>query len=406
MPSAYHVCIDTNVLVRLITQGMPGCEIEHWEKLKEFVRSGRVTLLHPEVVQLELQKKWRQVPAKIGSETKELGQKMLAELRVNEMWTEVRDLRRTVEECLATYAKRKEVESKSRYDEIVEFLRQEPVRQLRIDQDILLRTQRRALSGGLANPDRKSEADCMLIEQLAAHFDFNGSGESTLLLCSANTTDFAVEVKKKQFAIHPEISDALPKTSLFLDLKTLVKFIDEQREVEVVPADEVAKAAREEDVERVTREDVVLGLMRGLPNLGRSSSEIPNVEFFDRFWLRSKAVKYADAMRNVSKLSADVNKSRKLLNDYRNAAKAGQNITDEMQAAKLKADEFRRASIEARRLRDEMLHAKNRIENFQGPAFGAVMEATKILNELDEVQDVAEEVIGRRTTEENNTQAN
>lgn len=250
MPPIYHVCIDTNIFIRLITQGMPGCEVEHWEKLKQYVRAGKVALLHPEVVRLELQKNWRAVPAKIQSETKALRTKMLKELRVKEMYTEVRDLRQTVESCLDIYAKNKETESKSRYEDILAFVEGKFASQLRIDHDILLRTERRALSGGLADPTKQSKADCMLIEQLSSYFEADKQAEANLLFCTENVADFASKVDGR-YELHREIIPALPVTKLFLSLLKLVEFVGSQEKVEPVPADKVEKAAREEDLERV-----------------------------------------------------------------------------------------------------------------------------------------------------------
>jgi hypothetical protein len=34
------VCLDTNIYVRFISQGMPGCEQEHWTALISRVRDG------------------------------------------------------------------------------------------------------------------------------------------------------------------------------------------------------------------------------------------------------------------------------------------------------------------------------------------------------------------------------
>ena len=45
MPKAkVYVFLDTNILIRTITQGMPGCEIESWEELKSLAEKNKVTL--------------------------------------------------------------------------------------------------------------------------------------------------------------------------------------------------------------------------------------------------------------------------------------------------------------------------------------------------------------------------
>ena len=265
MPPVRHVCLDTNIYVRIVTQGLPGCEVEHWTKLKEFASSGRITLLLPEVVLLEFRKQWRLVPAEIEKQTRTLTTKLLAELGEKAMYSEIRDLRQVVSDCLASYATKKEVESKSRYEEIVTFLGQKFVVHLPIEPDALLRTERRVLSGGLADPRKQSRADCMIVELLSAHFRERKIEGHTLLLCTENTSDFAVKVGE-EFALHPTIADDLPPANLFSNLKSVVEFIEAQKELLAVPAEKVEEAAREEDVERATVETpkrrVALGELR------------------------------------------------------------------------------------------------------------------------------------------------
>ena len=53
------VCLDTNIYVRIISQGKPGCEEEYWNQLNRWIVDGSITLLVPEIVLLELQKQCR-----------------------------------------------------------------------------------------------------------------------------------------------------------------------------------------------------------------------------------------------------------------------------------------------------------------------------------------------------------
>jgi hypothetical protein len=54
-----YLVIDTNIWVRVVSQGKPGCEIAHLDDLRSLVEESKLTLLLPEVVQLELGKSWR-----------------------------------------------------------------------------------------------------------------------------------------------------------------------------------------------------------------------------------------------------------------------------------------------------------------------------------------------------------
>ena len=47
--------LDTNIYNRILTQGQPGCEPEHFEQLKKLAAESKVTVIVPEVVLLEFQ---------------------------------------------------------------------------------------------------------------------------------------------------------------------------------------------------------------------------------------------------------------------------------------------------------------------------------------------------------------
>lgn len=51
-----YVFVDTNIWVRVLSQGRPGCELEHLGKLIALVGESKVTLILPEVVTLELER--------------------------------------------------------------------------------------------------------------------------------------------------------------------------------------------------------------------------------------------------------------------------------------------------------------------------------------------------------------
>ena len=50
-----YVVIDTNILFRIITQGVPGCEHKYWDKIQDFTKNKKITLIVPEVVLLEFE---------------------------------------------------------------------------------------------------------------------------------------------------------------------------------------------------------------------------------------------------------------------------------------------------------------------------------------------------------------
>jgi predicted nucleic acid-binding protein len=51
-----YVFIDTNIWIRVLTQGRPGCEPERLEEFISLVDDGKLVLLLPDLVELELEK--------------------------------------------------------------------------------------------------------------------------------------------------------------------------------------------------------------------------------------------------------------------------------------------------------------------------------------------------------------
>ena len=64
MPTSTFVFLDTNILVRYVTQGQPGYEPDHWQALRRFLDDRSVALLVPEVVLLEFEKVTRDLDEK------------------------------------------------------------------------------------------------------------------------------------------------------------------------------------------------------------------------------------------------------------------------------------------------------------------------------------------------------
>lgn len=59
MAKKFFAALDTCVLVSVVTQGQEGFDFEHWIELAKLVESSRVTLLVPETVILEFEKRSR-----------------------------------------------------------------------------------------------------------------------------------------------------------------------------------------------------------------------------------------------------------------------------------------------------------------------------------------------------------
>jgi hypothetical protein len=53
-----YILLDSNILLRFISQGRPGCELAHFDALLKLLGGKSHCLLLPEVIELELVKLW------------------------------------------------------------------------------------------------------------------------------------------------------------------------------------------------------------------------------------------------------------------------------------------------------------------------------------------------------------
>src|SRR5260370_11976073 len=114
--------IDTSILVRVWCQGKPGCEIEQLRELRSLAEKKAVRLLVPEVVKLEIEKKWRSFPQDLGSKfaiVKERLEQALLDLgKQGKFWSEIHDLQKSHGEFLSDWKEQKRKACEARFNEI------------------------------------------------------------------------------------------------------------------------------------------------------------------------------------------------------------------------------------------------------------------------------------------------
>ncbi len=137
---------DTNIFVRIITQGRPGCEHSLFEDLTTLVEGGVVRLLVPEVVVLELEKQVRLLPKQFESEC----DKLITSLTkaTENVWNEIDALKIDLLQQISNHKKKLD-EWKEAASQIMRFLRSTSVQTIPLTNEIRLNT--RAVS---------SPADC------------------------------------------------------------------------------------------------------------------------------------------------------------------------------------------------------------------------------------------------------
>jgi hypothetical protein len=245
------VCLDTNIYVRFISQGMPGCEQEHWGALMSHVRDATVTLIVPEIVSLELERQWLLIPemmkTKFLSGRKALEKSARAELDHSEM----KEFPDALLAAYDTLAAEKIAAMETRHSEVQDLIRSQIVQPVTLSMDIRHRAYKRSLSSGTADPAKRADADCALVESLLTFFSEHLSNLPQLLLCSENKADFGPALDDKTIILHPRIATGLPANKLFLDLRSLTSFVNEQKDVEPPNAEDVKQAVDNDQERRV-----------------------------------------------------------------------------------------------------------------------------------------------------------
>jgi hypothetical protein len=261
MPNTTYVCLDTNILFRVVSQGQPDCEWELWESLTKLVEDGKVALLLPEVIVLEFQKltaelqdeflrKILQIETALDEHfEKQKDEKQKEEKR---LWNETADVIPYLKNALAEWKRTKLEDIRKRFESVSQFLKAVQVRLIPFDHQIHFRAHRRFISGTFPTKEKESRpiADCCIIESLMEHFK-GEKGSEQLALCTENIQDFGVEVKEGKRTLHPTIRDGLPLTEVFSNLKELMEFLNAQRRIEEPTKEEIDKAVEREKAQSI-----------------------------------------------------------------------------------------------------------------------------------------------------------
>lgn len=248
MQNETFVCIDTSILFRVVSQGQPGCEWNHWESLKNFLDKQRLVLLLPEVIRLEFAKTTidleKKISANIVDIEKALDKHLDGQSKERKQWNEVEDVVSYLKESFLQWKALKTNGVKKRRHDLLECLNAESVRVLPFNQEIHFNAHRRIIAGKIPDPEKSYRAsqDCYIIESLLSFF--KNSSNSQLAFCTANLADFALDLPDGGKALHPTISDGFPPNSVFGNLKDLVSFLQDQKQLED-PPDEIVQEALE-----------------------------------------------------------------------------------------------------------------------------------------------------------------
>lgn len=239
-----YAFIDSNIFIRVMSQGKPGCEYHLFDDLRTLSKANTIELTIPEVVLFEIERQMWDLDKLIRTQ---FG-KIKEAVKKTSAWSEINDAKLSVLTNLDDASDKKIEGWQNAYNEIVIFLKSDAVRKIPYTPEIMCSAKSRIIRGAMPKLTGKQDQDAAIVESLASFFTKCNDENAVLLFCSENHNDFAVEISKKgsrdrKFALHPLISSSLPTTHYFTQLVDLLKI---NRGYETLPKpvadDEISEA--------------------------------------------------------------------------------------------------------------------------------------------------------------------
>jgi predicted nucleic acid-binding protein len=240
----HYAFIDTNIFIRVMSQGKPGCETDLFERLRVLATGAALTLVIPEVVRLELEGQMLSLSEDLKREFGEL-KKIINSTRV---WSEIEDVKQLLLQQLDSLRDEKQERWHQIHKNIVQLFDSEKVSSIPFTAEIICAAKKRIIRGGMPNASSRVDQDAAIIESLVVYFSLIQDPQPVLFFCSENHSDFAIEVPKgksrdRSFALHPVLSKDLPKTHFFTRLEELLQIDQGYESLPQPPNDEEIKEA-------------------------------------------------------------------------------------------------------------------------------------------------------------------
>jgi hypothetical protein len=200
----------------------------------------------------------------------------------SDSYTEIRDLQGALIVHLEIIRKSKIEAAKKTYKGVVTFFESNSTVVLPFDLNVMFEGKRRLIAGmiGAGGTGRKknSESDCCIVAYLARYFTDKQARNIQLMFCSENKSDFGLEMADGRYVFDPNVSEGLPPTELFLDLKSLVEALRQHREVKrptSAELDEALERTKEKRIdERLDRRSDWIDLEEALADKGQTVSDL------------------------------------------------------------------------------------------------------------------------------------
>jgi hypothetical protein len=244
----YYAFIDTNIWIRVMSQGKPGCEIQLFERLRVLAEGDVLTLVIPEVVRLELQGHKRNLSEDLRKKFEDL-EKAVDKIPV---WSEIEDSKRFMFQQLDSFRKEKAQRWEQMYKDILDFIDSSKVSSIPFTSEIMCRAKKRIIRGGMPKKSSRVDQDAAIVESLASYFSDIQDPQPILFFCSENASDFAIgldsnNTKDRRFALHPDLAADLPVTHYFTTLSDVLELDKGYESLPPLPENKDILEARERE---------------------------------------------------------------------------------------------------------------------------------------------------------------
>lgn len=240
-----YAFIDTNIWVRVLSQGRPGCELKYLESFQKLCLDKKVVFLLPEIVELELEKQWREFTEEMTRGIGQLQVKIEAAIKPN-LWTEIEDVHASINTLLNETKQKKVKAARQSFEKIQLLFRSNLIVKIPLTSEILFLGKRRLIAGRMPKHDNQAHNDASIVESLQLYFrTILGDQSTRLCFCSENVNDFGVKTKEGM-ALHPLIRDGLPATHYATTLRAAIEFISSQPVVAEPSATAIAEAIEQQ----------------------------------------------------------------------------------------------------------------------------------------------------------------
>jgi len=199
-------------------------------------------LLVPEIVELEVEKIWRELTSNITRSIAAL-ESDIEQVMKKKVWNEIEDVKKQVMELLQNAKHKKKASAEEFYKQIVEVFNLPQVKRLPLTPDLMFLARKRLIAGRMPDCSNQASNDACIVESLSSHFT-STSEYDQLYFCSENNGDFALKTDEG-LVLHPLLSAGMPSTKYLSTLQEMIEFFESKAQIAEPPKEVIEKALDE-----------------------------------------------------------------------------------------------------------------------------------------------------------------